>query len=195
MAARPVHDRHQAEEATAHRDGGDVGAPDMVRPLTRHALHKIGPHPVLGVRVAGARRPVERLKTQQAYQPSHLPGAVERRLQEPLVDRPHPRQRLRALPLRRVVQRRAPDRQLPELALVSPAMALDTVREHLSQPLDRLALPGPHLVRVNLMLRGDLLQGPLATKRLKRDLRLLLSRKSPALAAHLHASLSRWNTP
>jgi hypothetical protein len=31
--ARPVHDRHEIEKAAANRDVGDVGAPDLVRPL------------------------------------------------------------------------------------------------------------------------------------------------------------------
>ena len=35
-AARPVHDRHEIEEATAHRDVSHIGAPDLVRPLDRH---------------------------------------------------------------------------------------------------------------------------------------------------------------
>ena len=45
------------------------------------------------------------------------------------------------------------------------------------QTLDRLALPGAHLVRVNLVFRGNLLERPIAPKRLQRDLRLLLSLK------------------
>ena len=65
--------------------------------------------------------------------------------------------------------------KLPHLALVIPAMALRAVCEYLAKALDRLALPRPYLVRMNLMLRGSLLQGPLAAKRLKRDLRILLS--------------------
>ena len=85
--------------------------------------------------------------------------------------------------------------KLPHLALVIPAMAVHAVREHLAKALDRLALPGTDLVRMNLMLRGDLLQSTLATKRFKRNLRLLLSRKSPAFAAHRHPSVFRWNTP
>ena len=146
VAACPVHDRHQVEEAAAHRDVGDVGAPDVVRPLDPQALEKIGPHPVLGVRIAGARRPIDRLKTQQAHQPSgpappdphplaaqmpnHLAGAVERILQEQLVDPTHQRQRLRALPLRLVVERRAPDRQQPAL----PAQAQRRMVAHHHRP-------------------------------------------------------------
>ena len=57
VAARPVHDRHQVEEAAPHRDVGDVGAPDMVRPLDPQIPQQIRVNPVLGVRRAGPRRP------------------------------------------------------------------------------------------------------------------------------------------
>lgn len=53
VAARPVHGRHRIEEAAAHRDASDVGAPDEVRPLDRQAAQQIMPDPVLEVR--GAR--------------------------------------------------------------------------------------------------------------------------------------------
>ena len=37
VAACPVHDRHRVEEAAAHRDESNVGAPDEVRPFDRQA--------------------------------------------------------------------------------------------------------------------------------------------------------------
>ena len=127
IPARPVHDRHQVKEATVHRDVGDVGAPDLVRPLDRQAPQQIRVNPVLGVRIAGARRPINRLKPHQAHQTTgpaapdanalsaqmtdHLAGAIKRILQEQLVDPTHQRQGLRALALRCVVERGAPDRQ------------------------------------------------------------------------------------
>ena len=55
-----------------------------------------------------------------------------------------------------------------------PTTALDAVREHLAKTVDRLALPCAHLVRMNLVLRGDLLKRPVATKRLQRNPRLQL---------------------
>ena len=74
----------------------------MVRPLDPQTPQQIRVNPVLGVRRAGPRRPIDRLKTQKAHQPSrpaapdphplaakmanHLAGAVERILQEQLVD-------------------------------------------------------------------------------------------------------------
>ena len=67
-----------------------------------------------------------------------------------------------------------------------PDPPLGALREHLDQSLHRLALPCAHLVRMDLVLRGDLLKRPLAPKRLQRHLRLQLSRKSTSLAAHLH---------
>ena len=51
-----------------------------------------------------------------------------------------------------------------------PPTAAHTVREHLAKPFDRLALPCAHLVRMNLVLRGNLLQRPWRV----RDVRLAL---------------------
>ena len=48
--------------------------------------------------------------------------------------------------------------------MISPAAA-HTVRKHLAKPFDRLALPCADLVRMNLVLRGNLLQRPVAPKR------------------------------
>ncbi len=54
-AAEPVHDGHEVEEAPPHRDVGDVGAPDLVRPRYLHPLEQIRIDPVLRVRSAGVR--------------------------------------------------------------------------------------------------------------------------------------------
>ena len=69
--------------------------------------------------------------------------------------------------------------ELPDLALMIPATVLDPVREHLPETLDRLALPGADLVRVNLVLRRDLLQRPVTPKRLQGDLRQAADLESP----------------
>ena len=207
ISARPVHGCHQVKEAAAHRDVGDIGAPDMVRALDRQGLEQIGVDPVLGVRSAGTRRPIDRLKPHQAQQTTgpaaadahalaaqvadHLTGTVERILQKQRIDAPHQRQSLRALALGRVIERGAPDRQ--QTALTAQAQRrviahhhcsplrpahrpdpLDAVRKYIAKTIDRLALPCAHLVRMNLVLRGDLLQRPVAAKRLKRDPRLQL---------------------
>ena len=55
-----------------------------------------------------------------------------------------------------------------------PTPVLGALREHLDQSLHRLALPGTDLVRMNLVLRGDLLQRSIPAKRLQRNLRLQL---------------------
>ena len=55
-----------------------------------------------------------------------------------------------------------------------PDPPLGALREHLDQTLHRLALPGTDLVRVDLVLRGDLLKRPVTPKRLQRHLRLRL---------------------
>ena len=51
--------------------------------------------------------------------------------------------------------------------MISPP-AFHTVREHLAKPFHRLALPWAHLVRMNRVLRGNLLQPPIAPKRFQR---------------------------
>ena len=61
-----------------------------------------------------------------------------------------------------------------DLALMIPTPVLGALREYLDQTLHRLALPGTDLVRMNLMLRGDLLQRSIPAKRLQRHLRLQL---------------------
>ena len=42
VACGPVHDRDQIQEAAAHRNVGDVGAPDMVGPVDCQPLEKVG---------------------------------------------------------------------------------------------------------------------------------------------------------
>jgi len=56
--------------------------------------------------------------------------------------------------------------KIAHLALMVPGPMLGPLREHLRQTFDRLALPGANLVRMDLILRGDLLKRPLAPKRL-----------------------------
>ena len=142
--ARPVHDRHQVKEAAVHRDVSDVGAPDMVRPLDRQTPQQIRVDPALGVGRAGAWRPIDRLKPHQAHQTPgpapadahalaaqvkrHPTGAVKRVFQEQLVDPPHQHERLRALPLRLVIERGAPERQ--KTALTAQAQRRVVAHNH-----------------------------------------------------------------
>ena len=70
MPARPVHDRHQVKEAAPYLDVGNVGAPDLVRPFDLQTLEQIGIDPALGMRLAGARCSIDRLKPHQAHQPT-----------------------------------------------------------------------------------------------------------------------------
>ena len=55
-----------------------------------------------------------------------------------------------------------------------PGPPLGALRKHLNQTLDHLAVRGTDLVRMDLVLRGDLLKRPLASKRFQRHLRLQL---------------------
>ena len=93
---------------------------------------------------AGLGRPVDRFQTHEAHQPAdavaadrnavaaqlshHLPAAVKGIAQEQLVDSAHQRQILRALPVRRVVERRPADRE--NLALPAQAQARAGGRDH-----------------------------------------------------------------
>ncbi len=133
----PGQDRDQTKEAAADRDAGDVRAPDMVGALDGEALEMVRINPVFRVRLAGPRRPADRLK---AHQPAdtvtdHLPRAVERIPQEQLVEPPHQRQRLRTLPLRLARKRRPADRQ--NLALTAQAQARNIAAHH--RPAHRLS--------------------------------------------------------
>ena len=63
-------------------------------------------------------------------------------------------------------------------------------------PFDRLALPCTHLVRMNLVLRGNLLQRPVAPKRFQCHLRFQITRKPdncPIFRGHLTLPWSRIN--
>ena len=64
-----------------------------------------------------------------------------------------------------------PGVKLTNLAFMISPPAFHTVREHLAKPFHRLALPCAHLVRMSPVLRGNLLQRPIAPKRFQRDLR------------------------
>lgn len=59
LAAEPIHDGHQIDEAPAHRDIGDVSGPDLVRPVDGEVPQQIRidlvPRPLL----AGIRLPVD----------------------------------------------------------------------------------------------------------------------------------------
>jgi hypothetical protein len=102
LAGVPVHDGDQIEEAFAHRQVGDVGAPDLVGPLDPQTAQQIGVGLVLLRGPAGVGLLVDRHQPHEAHQssdpfpvhsmalvlqaPSHLPHAVERGIQELLVD-------------------------------------------------------------------------------------------------------------
>ena len=68
--------------------------------------------------------------------------------------------------------------------------------EHLVQPLDRLPLPGAHLVRMDLVLGRDRLHRSVPPQRLERH-PFLEVRREPAAPFRRHPSASPrpWNTP
>ena len=71
MARRPVHDRHQVQEAALNRNVSDVGAPDLIGPVDRQPLEQIGVNPVLRMRCAGSRRLIDGLQAHQSHQAAH----------------------------------------------------------------------------------------------------------------------------
>ena len=217
----------------------------MVRSLDRQAPEQIGPDPVLGVRIAGARRPIDCLKPHQAHQPSgpgvgrsarprgagEVPSDGRRRTgtsgtarrsaaSARASPRSPPSARSRARSARAtaggiVGSGSAPggraqsscgrsDRLIDRLidrtrAIKNPAPRSTPrswrenrgprshgPRTRRSVPFENTstrpsiawALPGTDLVRVDLVLRGDLLKRPVAPKRLQRHLRLQLPLKT-----------------
>lgn len=71
LAARPVHDGNEVEEALRQRDTSNVGAPDLVRPVDRHPAQQIGVEPVTFGR---DRRPwpaMDQSQTHYAHLPAH----------------------------------------------------------------------------------------------------------------------------
>src|SRR5678816_1096812 len=126
LAAGPVHDRNQVEEAAPHRDVGHVGAPHMVRLIDSQMPKQIRIDFVSRVRLTGLRMLIDRRQTHLGHQPAdamttnapavatqmpdHLTRTVPRCLQELLVDQTHQSERCRALHRRLTVERRAADR-------------------------------------------------------------------------------------
>ena len=137
MARRPVHDGDQVQEATLNRDVGDIGAPDLIGSIDLNPLEQIRVNPMRRVRRAGSRRLIDGFQAHETHQAphtmtadanavppqlaDHLAAAIERILQEQLIDAAHQGQVLRALPLGRVVERRPADRQ--NLALPAQAQS------------------------------------------------------------------------
>src|ERR1700704_3255992 len=66
------------------------------------------------------------------------------------------------------------------LGLAILPLAVRAVRKYFRQAIDRLALPRAHLVRMNLVLRGDLLDRLVAPQRFQRHASLELTAKPPS---------------
>ena len=74
LAGRPVHDRHQVEEATAHGDVGHVGTPHVIGPFDRQLAQQIGIDPVLRVWITSPRSLTDRRQPHLRHQPPHTPS-------------------------------------------------------------------------------------------------------------------------
>ena len=86
--------------------------------------------------------------------------------------------------------------QVADRRLVLRRAGRSAAGEHLVQPLDRLPLPGAHLVRMDLVLGRDSLHRSVPPQRLERH-PFLEVRREPAAPFRRHPSASPrpWNTP
>ena len=107
-AAEPVEHHGQIDEATRHRDVGDVHRPYLVRPRDRHPAQQIRVDLVAGLGLRRARTAIEGLYPHPPHQRFDMPTAAsaplgsqqasqhprarERKLQMQLVDPPHERE-------------------------------------------------------------------------------------------------------
>jgi hypothetical protein len=126
-AAVPVHHGDQVQEAAAHRNVSNIGAPDVVGPEDLHAAQQIRVDLVTRRRAAQVRFGVQSFDAQNAHQPldafavhlqleGHFAASEERAFQIQLVDLAQQAQVLRALRPRLVVVSRA--RQAQQFALL-----------------------------------------------------------------------------
>ena len=76
LAAVPIHDRHQIEEPTAHRNVGNVRAPDLVRAINHHVAQQVWPDLMLWMLLAGIWLLVDRNQTHKPHQPTHTVTAA-----------------------------------------------------------------------------------------------------------------------
>ena len=149
----PVDDGDEIDEAARHRDVGDVGRPDLVQPLDRHARQPVRVDLVAGRGFAGVRTAIERLDSYALHQGRDMPaadrnalaaqkiaqhtGARERALQMQFVDPPHDAQVFGRDGTRLVIDRASADVQNLRLA----------GNREIVRPVDhRLALINPALL-------------------------------------------------
>ena len=120
MTRRPVHDRHQIKKAALNRNVGDVGTPDLIGTAYPQIPQQIRVNPVFRMGLTGSWRLIDRLQAHQTHQASnamtadanalssqltrHLPGTVKWIFEKQLIDAPHQRQILCALPRQRVIE-------------------------------------------------------------------------------------------
>lgn len=65
----PIHDGHKVQEASTHRNVGDVCAPDLVRAVNHRVAQQIGPNLVLWVLLAGVGLLIDGYQPHEAHQP------------------------------------------------------------------------------------------------------------------------------
>ena len=77
FAAVPVHDRHEADEAFAHRDVRDVLAPNLVRVVDVEPAQQVGEHLVRVVRPTRIRPWIQGVHAHLAHQTLHASAVDE----------------------------------------------------------------------------------------------------------------------
>ena len=86
--------------------------------------------------------------------------------------------------------------QVPDRRLVLGVARCSAASEDILQPVDRLALPRAHLVRMNLVLGRDRLHRAVPAQRLERHAFLeVRGELPPSFRRHPSASSRLWNTP
>lgn len=132
LAAEPVHDSDEVQEAAAHGDVRNVSAPDLIGPVYDQAAQQIGIGTMLRMSHRRFGLLVYRLQTHPSHQAPdtfapdfialalevtrHLATAVERGLHELLVNEPHQCEVQNALALPAAVETRPADRDQLALA-------------------------------------------------------------------------------
>lgn len=150
VARGPVHHRDQVQEAAAHGNVRNIGAPHLVGAVDGQVAQQVRPDLMLGVGHRRLRTLVDGLQAHPRHQAanplavdlvplpaemtSHLPAAVPRRFQELRVDQPHQFQVLGTLAIPRLVVAGAAERH--QRALLRDRQARMLRLDQLPPPAD-----------------------------------------------------------
>ena len=85
--------------------------------------------------------------------------------------------------------------QIVDLVIVIHTRPVVATGKYRAQTIHRLAFPTAHLIRMHLVTPRDLLDRPVATKRLKRNLGLEIRRETVVGSSSSYSSIKGRNTP